>query len=351
MRQGLSTLFACAALAVGLAACAPPPSPRVATFRARPDDVVAGDLAGPFTGRVVDAANQTPITGALVYASWSFERGHGLAVAAGAREAVVSTDATGTYRVPALAKPPAGARLTDFRLVIYKRGFVAYRSDRRFADFGPRRDFAQRDNLVELDRWRADYSHARHLRFVGGGGVVAAVTGWETDEAIAELSGAPGANPTATKSGPYLVAAQLLTEVDIKAETDYDGRFETGPLGDEPDTRSYSSQHYKALGRDQTWDVAVRMWRLTPDAALERYDELRTGLPGVDERDDIASKSLRAIENNIYAAAFLDGQRGLVVVVTCGKSQCTTPDKASNLAALIHRRIRDLWPLTRGETP
>ena len=28
MRQGLSTLFACAALAAGLAACAPPPSPR-----------------------------------------------------------------------------------------------------------------------------------------------------------------------------------------------------------------------------------------------------------------------------------------------------------------------------------
>ena len=89
MRQGLSTLFACAALAAGLAACAPPPSPRVATFRARPDDVVAGDLAGPFTGRVVDAANQTPITGALVYASWSFERGHGLAVAPRARAARV----------------------------------------------------------------------------------------------------------------------------------------------------------------------------------------------------------------------------------------------------------------------
>jgi hypothetical protein len=87
---------------------------------------------------------------------------------------------------------PAGARLADFRLLIYKRGFVAYRSDRRFADFGQRHDFAQRDNFVELERWRPDHSHARHLRFVGGGGVIAAVTGWETDEAIAELT-APAA--------------------------------------------------------------------------------------------------------------------------------------------------------------
>ena len=271
-------LCACAAVAIALAACAPPPGPRNATFRARPDDVVAGRLPGPFTGRVVDAANQTPVTGALVYASWSFERGYGLAVAAGAREAVVSTDATGTYVVPALASVPAGTRLTDFRLVIYKRGFVAYRSDRRFADFGPRRDFAQRDNLIELERWRPDYSHARHVRFVGGGGVVAAVTGWETDEAIAELAQPAAVAPQVTGAGPYLVAAQLLTEDDIKSRTDYDGRFETGPLGDEPDTKTYSSQHYKALGRDQTWDVAVRMWRLEPAAVRARAMDFTASL-------------------------------------------------------------------------
>ncbi len=332
-------------------ACTPPPSPRVATFRARPDDVVAGRLDGPFTGRVVDAANQTPVTGALVYASWSYQRGYGLAVAAGTREAVVSTDATGTYTVPKAVAPPAGARLTDFRLVIYKRGFVAYRSDRRFADFGARRDFAQRDNLVELERWRPDHSHARHLRFVGGGSVISAVTGWEADLAITEQTEPAAIPPAGAGDGPNLVAAQLLTENDIKSRTDYDGRFETGPLGDEPDTQVYSSQHYKALGRDQRWDVAVRMWRLRPDAALERYDELRAGLPAVEERDEIASRSLRANEKDIYAVAFLDGQRGVTVVITCGKSQCTTVEAAVDLAKLIHQRVRELWPLTRGVSP
>ncbi len=92
------------------------------------------------------------------------------------------------------------------------------------------------------------------------------------------------------------------------------------------------------------------MWHLDPAEALDRYDELRTGLPHVDERDEIASKSLRAIENDINGVGFLDGPRGLVVLITCGKSQCPTAEDAVSLAQTIHRRIRELWPLTRPLT-
>ncbi|HVV85280.1 MAG TPA: hypothetical protein VHE35_19595 [Kofleriaceae bacterium] len=323
---------------------------RQATFRARPDGVAAGDLRGPFTGRVLDGTTRTPVAGAMVYASWSLVRGNGLTVDAGTREAVVSTDATGHYLVPELDAIPGGTRLADVRLVIYKRGYIGYRSDRRFDDFGPRRDFAQQDNIVHLERWRPEASHARHLRFLGGGGAIAAVTAWEAGDAISELEPghAPSTELPSAGSGPYLVAAQLLTAADIAGRTHYDGQFETGPLGDEPDTSSYSSQHFKAMGRDEAWDVAVRMWRLDPAAALDRYDELRSGLPQVEERDEIASRSLRAVEADIFGVAFLDGQRGLVVLITCGKSQCASTDDAAALGQIIDQRIKALWPLGNG---
>lgn len=341
------------ALAVTVTAChSPAPAPRTASFRSRPDSVAPGDLRGPFTGRVVDASNQSPIAGAMVYATWSLADPTASEVAAGFVDAVASTDATGHYQIPELPAAKSGARIVDFQLVIYKRSFVAYRSDRRFSDFGPRRDFAQRDNQVELERWRPEYAHARHVRFVGGGAAIAAVTAWETTAAIAELDPAKRDEPRlpASSEGPYIVAAQLLTSDDIKARTRFDGSFETGPLGDEPDTSTYSSQHFKAMGRNETFDVALRLWRLTPAAAIERYDELSSGLPGVEARDEIASRSLRAIENDIYGVGFLDGQRGVVVLLTCGKSQCSSMDDAVVLGKAVHRRIKELWPLGKGGT-
>ena len=339
--------------ALALAAGCEHAAARQATFRARPDGVTAGELRGPFTGRVVDGTTRAPVAGAMVYASWSLVRGTGLTVAAGTREAVVSTDATGRYLVPALASIPEGTRLADVRLVVYKRGYIGYRSDRRFDDFGARRDFAQVDNLVHLERWRPEASHARHLRFLGGGGAIAAVTAWEAGDAIAELDpqrgpaqGLPGSRDAI--DGPYIVAAQLLTGDDVKERTRFDGQFETGPLGDEPDTSTYSSQHFKALGRGESWDLAVRMWRLDPAAAVDRYDELRTGLPEVDERDEIAARALRAVEADIYGVAFLDGQRGLVVLITCGKSQCSSVEDVVAMAQIAHKRIKEIWPLDRS---
>ncbi|TMQ22580.1 MAG: hypothetical protein E6J91_01120 [Deltaproteobacteria bacterium] len=117
---------------------------RTAPFRVRPDAAEPGSLQGPFNGRVVDATTHAAIAGALVYAAWTFERGAGIAEPAGSKEFVGSTDAAGNYRVPRLDRLPGGARVTEFTLLVYKRGFIAYRSDRRFSDLGPRMDFAQR---------------------------------------------------------------------------------------------------------------------------------------------------------------------------------------------------------------
>src|SRR5690606_15623101 len=176
------------AAGVALSACATSGA-RTAPFRVRPDAAAAGSLVGPFDGRVVDSTTKAPVAGALIYAAWTLERGTALPEPAGANEFVGSTDAAGRYKVPALGALPRGVRVTEFTLLVYKRGFIAYRSDRRFDDLGPRMDFAQRANQVLLERWRNDLSHARHLRFVGGGAAVAALTAWELAAASAELDG------------------------------------------------------------------------------------------------------------------------------------------------------------------
>ncbi|HUJ59607.1 MAG TPA: carboxypeptidase-like regulatory domain-containing protein [Kofleriaceae bacterium] len=339
-------------LACMLAACAET-GVRTAPFRYRPDSADPGSLRGPFDGRVVDATTHAPIAGALVYAAWTLERGTGLLEPDGAREAVTSTDAGGNYKIAAIGALPPGARLTDFTLLIYKRGYVAYRSDRRFSDFGPRMDFAQTDNQVLLDRWNNEMSHARHLRFVGSGLQVSALTQWELADASAELEGKKPSGEDLRPGrgeGPYVVAAQLLTEADIKARTKYDGSFETGPLSDEPDTATYSSQHFKALGRPETWDVAIRLWRLTPAQAQERYDELLTQLPGITEKDELASRSFTANENDIRGIGFLDAPRGVVVLMTCGVNQCVTNEDAIVLGRGVYARLKQLLPTITAPT-
>jgi hypothetical protein len=302
-----------------------------------------GSLLGPFDGKVTDATSGDAIAGALVYATWTFQSGGGVQAPSGFREAVTSTDATGRYRVPELDDQESGARLADFYLVVYKRGYVAYRSDRRFDDLGPRFDFAQRQNQIRMEKWRSDYSHVRHLRYVGGGPAIAALTRWEAEEAAAELSGVKAGPRVATdlvvSAGGGLAASLVLNEPDIRSITGFDGAFETGPLNDEPDTNLYSSQHFRALGQPESFDVALRVWKLDSAAADERYGELLSTLPQVKEVNEIADRSMRATESQIFGVGFVDVKRGVVVLLTCGQSQCKSIDVLVALGRKAHENI------------
>jgi hypothetical protein len=62
----------------------------------------------------------------------------------------------------------------------------------------------------------------------------------------------------------------------------------------------------------------------------------------------MASRSLRAVENDIYGVAFLDGQRGVVVLITCGKSQCNSVEDVVTFGEIAHKRIKEVWPLDRS---
>jgi hypothetical protein len=146
------------------------------------------------------------------------------------------------------------------------------------------------------------------------------------------------------------VAARLLTAEDVKGATGFDGEFETGPLGEEPDTESYSSQHLKAVGLPEHYDVALRVWRTTAEDAEQRYGTLLDSLPGVREVDELGDRSLRATEGNIFGVGFVDRSRGVVVLITCGQSQCASLDVAARLGAVVQEHLRAQIP-ARAPTP
>jgi hypothetical protein len=101
--------------------------------------------------------------------------------------------------------------------------------------------------------------------------------------------------------------------------------------------RALHDERHRAL-------VAIRMWRLDPGKATERYEELLTQLPGVTEKDDVGSRSFIANENEIRGVGFLDGPRGIVILITCGASQCTSIDDATALAQGAYNKLKQTVP-------
>ena len=225
--------------------------------------------------------------------------------------------------------------------------YVAYRSDRRYSDFSPRRDFTQVENKVTLDRFRDDYSHARHLRYIAGGEALKELTRHELSDAADELSGQRGVTPPVLegdllpKASKSIVAATLLGEEEIRELTGFEGELESGPLGGEADTALYSSQHFRALGKPETYDIAIRFWKTPDEQAGERFKELAATLPGVVETDTIGDASLQATEGDIFGIAFLVKEQSLVVLISCGKLQCEDVDVAESLAQKAFQNIQD----------
>jgi hypothetical protein len=333
-----------------------------APFSYRADTMTPGDLLGPFEGIVVDADTDRPLAGAVVSASWAFERGIGLVGPAGSEEVLTETGADGRYRVAALDKLPSGLsmRVRRFTLIVYQRGYVGWRSDRRFPDGRIRRDFSQRGNRVRLEKWHDNYYHHKHLLFLGGGNAIHTASQWELQPAALELEGVrPGARHEAepTETGmpaPAVVmlnAAPLLTEDEVRGVTGYAGAFVAGKLADLSTTEFYDSRHLKAEGRPESFDVALRVWRLGPAGAEAQYRKLLTQLPGAEVRDEIGDASLRARTDEVLGLAFLSRERGTVVSLTCGVNQCTDPAQLLRLAKLVEGHLGELNPAAAGASP
>ena len=333
------------ALLMGASACGPmierPP------FPARPDSVRSADLLGPYDGKVIDGDTERPVAGALVSASWAFERGVGVPGPAGAEEVVTQTGADGRYAIPVLDRLPTGlsARVRRFTLIVYQRGYVAWRSDRRFPGRQPRRDFSQRGNVVRLERWQPAYTHAQHLLFMGGGAKLQEAAAWEAQQASLDLEGEGGTTAGAAP-GTRLVALLdiegLLSDDEIRGVTGYVGTFDKGKLADLPTTEFYDSRHFKAQNRPESFDVGLRVWRLGTAGADAQYQKLAKELPKADLTDELGDASFRARAGEIAGLVFLVRDRGVVVSLTCGTGQCTDPGQLLTLGKLVESRLSDL---------
>jgi hypothetical protein len=322
-----------------------------APFSYRPDTMAPGDLLGPFEGLVVDSETDRPITGAVVTGSWAFERGTGLVGPTGAMERVTETGADGRYQLPALDQLPSGSsmRVRRFTLIVYQKGYVGWRSDRRFPEGAARRDFSQRNNRVRLEKWRDGLSHHEHVVFLGGGAAVRTALGPELSSGALELEGGrpvtgqPGA-PVAPGAPQPLDATPLLSEDEVRGVTGYVGEFDVGRLADLPRTEFYDSRHFKARGQPEKFDVAVRVWRLPTAGAEAQFRKLLGELPGATPGSEIGDASLRARTPDVMGLAFLQRERGIVVSISCGSGQCQEPGQVFRLAKLVESHLPELPP-------
>ncbi|MSP60494.1 MAG: carboxypeptidase regulatory-like domain-containing protein [Myxococcales bacterium] len=304
-----------------------------------------GDLLGPFDGQVLDAGSGKPVEGAAVLGSWAFEDGGGLTGPSSAAWQLTETDADGRYAIGRLSTI-AGGRIARFTVVVYKRGFAGWRSDRRFEDFSARHDFAQRGNIARMARMPAEGSHIRLVRFVGAGGPLLAKLGWELQQASLEAEAARGRGeseggvaPAPATAGGVLDANQLLSADELKAVTGYGGDLTVEKLGDLPTTAQYDSAHFHAEGQPEKFDAALRLFRLPKADAEKQYEVLVRELPGAEEKNEVGDRSLRAREGEVFAVGALDRAHGVVVLFTCGVAQCSDHDTAVKLVRRMWTRL------------
>ena len=338
-----------AVLAISVLACACSPIVRTAPYGGAPERVAEATLHGPFDGQVVDTTTAEPIAGATVVGVWSYDQGDGLIGPGGSHTTTVTTDAAGRYRIPSHEGSGDGPsrRLVDFHLVIYKRGYVGYRSDRTF-EGTQRTDFAQRHNRVEMRKWRETDSHADHLLFLQPPPAILQLTRWEREAANVDLYRAlgggavierldvPREDPSALR---LLDASGVLPREEVRRRTGYTEAFALKELTDLARTHFYHGVHLEAVGREETWDVAYRVWKDPPGGLDPVVETFEATLPGIEPTPEITDETWIYDSEQVRAVAFLDREANVGVLLTCGALQCVDIETAIVLARYVHDHL------------
>jgi hypothetical protein len=299
---------------------------------------------------VVDDATSEPIADVTLAAVWSFDSGDGLLGPAGSQVSTHTTDAAGRFRIPPVPGGRRGhsLRLVDVVIVAYKRGYLAWRSDLE-PDGRPRKDFSARQNKIRLRKWRETDSHADHLLYVAAPAEIADRLEWEAIAAntslLRRLRGEDEAEARAREldlsrpTRPLLDATALLAPEDITVRTGFADSFEIRELGDYPRESFYHGVHLQAVDRDETYDVAYRVWKAPPSGLDSVKATFEATLPSVDPSDEITAETWTHDAGDVRAVAFIDRAAEVAVLLTCGGEQCADLATAIILAKVIHGRI------------
>ncbi len=344
------------------------PIVRDADFVGARDQVADVTLVGPFDGQIVDATTAEPIQGATVVGVWSYDQGDGLLGPAGSESVQVRTDQAGRYRIPKAPMKIRGTavRLVSFELVAYKRGYVAYRSDAVMKG-GAREDFTLRQNKIGLRKWRESDSHAEHLLFLAAPPVIAQLTKWERERANLDLYralGGDGAGPAPSagdeRTDPdgadepalqLLDARGLLPPDEVRRRTGYAEAFAVKDLGDLARTHFYHGVHLQAVDRDESHDVAYRVWKDPPGGLAGVQETFEATLPGVEPSSEITDQTWVFDSEDVRAVAFLDPEQSVGLLLTCGAEQCVDIETAIILAKFAADHLEALTMEDAPEEP
>lgn len=114
-------------------------------------------------GTVIDVETGKPIEGAVIHADWAMRKGiPGLQYSQDYAVAEAVTDKNGKFKVTGVFNP----FVSPPTVVIYKKGYVAWRNDYIFPDYRHREGFEWKGGkLINLERFK-DYSHSKHEAFI-----------------------------------------------------------------------------------------------------------------------------------------------------------------------------------------
>ena len=136
---------------------------------------------------------------------------------------------------------------------------------------------------------------------------------------------------------PPGLASRILFSDDVRQITGYAGSLRGSSLTDPGDATS--TWHLRAIDKPERYDVAVRVWRLSGSALTHRYEKLLGSLPGSKQLPILGDRSFVIAQGEILGLGFLSQSASSLVLLTCGRGQCTTDDQLQKIAGKVAKHL------------